>query len=361
MPETALENNPNGFVYGLWGERTMGTFEASGRAGPLTRPGTTMATSVLHSNAIAGSSMPQGTMSNYDNRDVEMPRTPLKHDRGEFDYGLWSEASAGVTDETRLISMDHHEPIGAQTPRTPINRNRGTVFDYEMWARRLGLVSSVDETNHQERAASPGPVMDMPRLRSNVPARASIRSLHVLRRRIGARNLRAAAAAHKEMGEDGGMGPTTSMLNNVLVAQREGGISRDSMGHTEIARRWIALPPLVGYYERSRKYRERNGESDTSRTGSDSASLLTPGATPFLTPGTTSLLTPRTSACPTMTEEYYSEIAVKWEALQKERWQIGLQEAYEGYTGDMAAELGRSMVAKAVEVVGRTFRGLWKN
>ncbi|KAG9077904.1 hypothetical protein FS749_010163 [Ceratobasidium sp. UAMH 11750] len=149
------------------------------------------------------------------------------------------------------------------------------------------------------------------------------------------------------------------MLNNVLLAPRRDDALCDLSNSTseEPVSPRSALPPLIGYHERSREYRERNGESDTSRTTSDSPSPLTPGASLFPTPGTSSFPTPRTSPCPTLMMEYYAGVAAGWEMMQNEKWKSGLQDEQ----SDMMVKPKWNILANAMVVAGRKLRGLLWN
>ncbi|KAG8796079.1 hypothetical protein FRC12_005349 [Ceratobasidium sp. 428] len=353
-----------GFDYERWGCRSTGSpYAVSNQAGLFGHSGLAAETHGPNSNLGPGLSMPFYTMANHDIGNTTTPKAPLKHDRGEFGYELRDVPSARNPNETRYTYRYLNQPMPyARTPRTPINRNRGTVFDYELWARRVGIIATVNKTDYQEQETDSGPGLEMPRLSSNAPFGIPIRTLQVLRRKMGVRNLRVAGAIRMAM-NNGGMAATTSMLNNVLIAQHERDNLRDSMTKAKITKKRKALPPLVGYYERSREYRERNGESNTSRTDSDSSSLPTPS----LTPGTTPSLTSRTSPCPTLTKEYYAGVAAGWEALQKMKWEIGLQ-TEEQWTMDKVevevkaeVEPAWNTVTKAAKAIGRALRSLLGN
>ncbi|KAG8774911.1 hypothetical protein FRC12_001758, partial [Ceratobasidium sp. 428] len=352
----------NGFDYARWGCRSTGSpYVVNNQAGPFGHSRLAAEMPGLNSNLVPGLSMRFYAMANHDIGNTTTPKAPPKHDHSEFDYELRDVPFARNLNKTRYTSRYLNQPMPyARTPRTPINRTRGTVYDYDLWARRVGVVASVNKADYQERAADPGPGLEMPRLHSSAPFGIPIRTLQVLRRKMGIRNLRAAAAMHMVM-NNGGMAATTSMLNNVLIAQHERDDLRDSISKAKVTKKRKALPPLVGYYERSREYRERNGEPNIGRTDSESSSLPTPS----LTPGTARSLTSTTSPCPTLTKEYYAGVAAGWEALQKMKWGVGLR-AEEQWTMDkveveVEVEPTWNMVAKAVKVAGRVLRSLLGN
>ncbi|KAG8743845.1 hypothetical protein FRC10_011312 [Ceratobasidium sp. 414] len=341
MPRTPLKHNRDGFDYGLWGGHSVASFNQASTPMPAVTTNSGQTNVPSHHFSMSGVE-PQPRGSTYDSGNMAMPKTPLKHDRGTtFDHGLWGEPSAR---ETQLS----YESGSTRIPRTPPNRNRG-AFGYGAWVGRP--TTSIDETSYQEeRPTGPRPAMDKLRLDSTTRPRAPTSLRRVWRRRIGVRNLRAVAAAHAAMEDEDGMGPTTSMLNNALLAQREDDASCNlSDSGEELVNSWPALPPLVGYHELSREYCNRNGGSDTSLTASDSPSLLTPG--------TSSFPTPRTSPCPTLTMGYYAGVAAGWEAMQREKWQSGLRDEQ----SDVMVEPKWNMVAKVMIVAGRRLRGLLWN
>ncbi|KAG9097425.1 hypothetical protein FRC07_010790, partial [Ceratobasidium sp. 392] len=112
MPRTPLMNDSGEFDYGPWARYSAGSLSrASDQAGPSGHSGLVMETSELDSNVIAGPSMSSHTMDNCDSADIVMPRTPMKHDRGEFEYGLWSGCS--------VESLNEASFLGASTPIPP--------------------------------------------------------------------------------------------------------------------------------------------------------------------------------------------------------------------------------------------------
>ncbi|KAG8707577.1 hypothetical protein FRC08_000414 [Ceratobasidium sp. 394] len=209
MPKTPLKHDRGEFDYGLWGGHSVASFDQASSFTPVVSANSAQASAPSHhSDMFDVEPQPHGPA--YDSGDVEMPRTPLKHARDSFDYGLWGSPAR----ETRLAAANAYESGRTMIPRTPQNRSRGGV--------RAGRpTTSVDETSgREERSTSPGPVVDTSGLASTTRPEAPVSLRRLWRRRVGVRNLRAVAAAHAAMGDEQGLGLATSMLNNVLLAQR---------------------------------------------------------------------------------------------------------------------------------------------
>ncbi|KAG9088302.1 hypothetical protein FS749_002256, partial [Ceratobasidium sp. UAMH 11750] len=218
MPKTPLKHDRGEFDYELWGDHSFGGLDGANCPVP----------SRLDSYSVAGpsTSTPAPAVAAYGSGDLEMPKTPLKHDRGEFDYGLWGGHSVASfyqastftppapANSVRASALSHHsdmfdvepQPHGpaydsgdVEMPRTPLKHGRDS-FDHGLWGSSAGetrlasgdvyesgsttiprtplnrnrggvragrLAASVDETSgREERSTSPGPVVDTSELAS---------------------------------------------------------------------------------------------------------------------------------------------------------------------------------------------------
>ncbi|KAG9098933.1 hypothetical protein FRC07_010573, partial [Ceratobasidium sp. 392] len=132
MPRTPPMNNGGEFDYGPWAGYSAGSLSrASGPAGPSGHSAMVTETSELDSNVIAGPLMSSHAMNNYDSGDIMMPRTPMKHDHGEFEHGLWSKYSVGSLNEASFQGASTSTPpvVIPNLTRANMPSRRFDIFD----------------------------------------------------------------------------------------------------------------------------------------------------------------------------------------------------------------------------------------